>query len=241
MKIVLFFLFSLFSLQYSFSQSLENNSLTDLQVKNAIHLYNHFTAGNAPIYSGTEYLYYNFKMEGDPFFLTGRYTVAVVGYEGRIYDSVSIFYDIQRNQLVLLSADSLSNIVLNNPLVDSFYLLRHTFISLNEDHKKNLYNTGFYDLLYNGHIQLLARRIKTMRDVIEGLTIIRVFSSADRYYIYKNGLYYLVSNKKDVLSLFADKKHDINRMLHRDHLKLKRKTFGEALVKVTAFYDQLIH
>ena len=241
MKSVLFFLFSLFSLQYSFSQSIENNSVTDLQVKNAIHLYDHFTAGNAPIYNGTEYLYYNFKMEGDPFFLTGLYTIGSLGYESRIYDPVSIFYDIQRNQLVLLGADSLSNIVLNNELVDSFYLLGHTFISLKEDHKKNLYNTGFYDLLYNGHIQLVARRIKTMRDVIENLTITRVFSSEDHYYIYKDGLYYLVSNKKDVLRRFADKKHDIIRMLHRNHLKLKRKTFEVALVKVTAFYDQLIH
>ena len=80
-----------------------------------------------------------------------------------------------------------------------------------------------------------------MRDVIEGLTIVRVFSSEDYFYIYRNGLYYLVSNKKDVFRLFADKKHDITRMLHREHLKLKRKTFEEALVKVTAFYDQLVH
>ena len=80
-----------------------------------------------------------------------------------------------------------------------------------------------------------------MRDVINNLTITRVFSSEDRYYIYKGGLYYLVSNKKDVLRLFSDKEHDIKRMLHREHLKLKRKTFEVSLVKVTAFYDQLIH
>lgn len=241
MKIVLLSLFSLFSFQYSFSQSTKNNSVTDLQVKNAVGLYNNFTDGNAPIYSGADYLYYNFKMDGDPFFLTGRYTIGSVGYQGRVYDSISIVYDIQRNQLVLLAPDSLSNIVLNNPLVDSFYLLGHTFISLNEDHKKNLYNSGFYDFLYSGHVKLLAWRVKTMRDVINNMTLTRVFSSEDRYYIYKDGLYYLVSNKKDVLRLFSDKEHDIKRMLHREHLKLKRKTFEVSLVKVTAFYDQLIH
>lgn len=241
MKTTLLILLGLFAQSIAFSQSLNDQSLTDLQVKNAVGLYNHFTDGNAPIYSGTEYLYYNFKMDGDPFFLTGRYTIGSVGYEGRMYDSVSIFYDVQRNQLVLLGPDSLSNIVLNNPLVDSFNLLGHLFISLQEDHKKNLYNAGFYDFLYRGHIQLISKRVKTMRDVINNLTITRVFSSEDRYYIYKDGLYYLVSNKKDVLRLFSDKEHDIKRMLHREHLKLKRKTFEVTLVKVTAFYDQLIH
>ena len=241
MKIILLTLLGLFTQTLTFSQGSKDPSLTDVQVKNTVELYNHFTGRNAPIFNGTDYLYYNFKMEGDPYFLTGQYTTGDLGYEGRIYNSVSLFYDIQRNQLVILNADSVSNIVLNNPLVDSFYLQGHTFISLNEDHKKNLYNTGFYDLLYNGHIQLLARRVKTMRDVIEDLSITRVFSSEDRYYIYKDGLYYLVSNQKDVFRLFPDKKHEINRMLHREHLKLRKKTFEEALVKVTALYDQSIH
>ncbi len=130
---------------------------------------------------------------------------------------------------------------MRNEFIDSFHLLGHTFISLKEDHKQNLYNSGFYDLLYNGHVQLVVSRIKTAQDNIESLTVVRVFSPKDRFYIHKDGLYYLVSNQKDVFRLFADKKRDIKKMMRKKHFKLRRQTFESSLIKVTAFYDQLSH
>jgi len=240
-KTIFLFLCGFLPLASSFSQNVKKDSISDLQIKNAIHLYDVYTDGNAPIFNGPEYIYYLFKMEGDPYFIKGAFSKGWIGYRGRVYNPVSMFYDIQRDQLVILNADSLSNIVMLNQFVDSFYLSGHTFISLKEDHKQNLFTTGFYDLLYNGHIQLLARRIKTMEDKIESSTIIRVFNTGDRFYIHKDGLYYRVTGKKDVFRLFADKKHDIKKMMRKNHIKLNRKTFESSLVKVTAFYDQLIH
>ncbi|HEY5392439.1 MAG TPA: hypothetical protein VIJ57_10015, partial [Hanamia sp.] len=172
MKNVLLFLCGFFSLASSFSQNVKKDSISDLQIKNAIHLYDIYTDGNAPIFNGPQYIYYIFKMEGDPYFIQGAFSKGSIGYSGRVYNSVSMFYDIQRDQLVVLNADSLTNIVMLNQFVDSFYLSGHTFISLKEDRKQNLFNTGFYDLLYNGHVQLLARRIKTMEDKIDFSTVI---------------------------------------------------------------------
>lgn len=241
MKFALLFLCCFFSLAASFSQSAVNDSIADLQVKNAIHLYDVYTDGNAPIFNGPQYIYYIFKMEGDPYFVNGTFSKGWIGYKGRVYDPLSMFYDIERDQLVILNADSLTNIVMLNQFVDSFYLLGHTFISLKEDRKQNIFNTGFYDLLYNGHIQLLARRIKTMAEKIEFSTIIRAFYPGDLFYIHKDGLYYQVNNKKDVFRVLADKKRDLKKMLRRNQIKLNKKTFESSLVKVTAFYDQLIH
>lgn len=239
MKTALFFLCCFFSFGLSFSQSIRNDSIADLQIKNAVSLYNHFTDGGAPIFNGPEYIYYNFKMEGDPYFVNGDYSKGWVGYAGRVYKPVSIFYDVVRNHLILLNADSVTNIEMLNQFIDSFYLFGHTFISLKEDQKQNLYNTGFYDLLYNGRVQLLARRIKGIQTKIENFTVIRVFYPADRFYIHKDGIYYLVSNKKEVFRLLADKEHEIKKMMRRKHIKLKHKTFESSLTEVIAFYDQL--
>ena len=241
MKILFLLIYGFFFLNPLFSQSVKKDSTISLQVRNAIDLYNNYTDGNAPIFNGSEYLYYTFKKEGDPYFETGNFTKGWVGYEGTVYDPVSIFYDVVRNQLVILNADSMSRIVMLNEFVDSFNLLGHTFINLKEDYKQNLYNTGFYDLLYNGRIQLLARRIKLMSDVIEDMSLIRRFSIKDRFYIHKDGLYYLVNNKKDVFHLFEDKKHELRRLMRKEHLKFRHKNFEYTLVKVTALYDQLIH
>ena len=77
--------------------------------------------------------------------------------------------------------------------------------------------------------------------VIEGQVIVTKFMNRDRYYIHKEGLYYLVNNKKDVYRVFADKLHELKRMMRRNHVKLKRNNFETAMVKASAFYDQLTH
>jgi len=242
MKHFLFLFSSLFFLSPIFSQSVKKDSITDLQVKNAIEVYDHYTADNAPVYNGQEYLYYTFKMEGDPFFGFSDFTYGWVNYNGRKYDSLPLIYDLVRNQLVVLSPDHHSRIVMHNEFIDSFSLLGHTFISLQEDHKQNLYNTGFYDLLYNGqHVQFLERRIKSLNPKIQGTTLTTIFQSKNRFYIYKNGLYYLVTGKKDVFRVFDDKIHELKKMMRQNHLKLRHKNFETAAVKATAFYDQLTH
>jgi len=242
MKIILFLLSTLVFLNPSFSQSEKTDSITNLQLKEAIALYNNFSADNAPIYNGSEYIYYTFKMEGDPYFITGNFSNGWVNYSGRNYDSLSLMYDINRNELVLLGPpDKKFRIVLQNEFVDSFELLGHNFIKLNEDHKQNLYNPGFYDLLYNGNVQFLAKRVKTMDPSIKGNLLVRTFYVKDRFYIHKDGLYYLVNTKKDVYRLFQDKLKDVRKLMRKQHVKIRHKNFEQATTKVTQFYDQLTH
>lgn len=239
MKILSFLLPILFCLNFSYSQSVKRDSLSEIQLKNAISLYNHFSADNSPVYNGSEYIYYTFKMEGDPYFITGDLSKGWVSYSGRKYDSLSMMYDVARNQLIVAGPQQFSRIVLAEEYVDSFNLLGHTFIKLLEDHKENLYNTGYYDILYNGKTRLLARRIKLMDSPIKGNMIVRIFYSKDRFYIYKNGLYYLVNSKKDVYRLFKDKEYEIKKQLRKQHLKFRHKNFEQSLTIAVAYYDQL--
>ena len=249
MKLFLSFFSTLFLIAPSFSQSMQKDSPTDAQVKNAIAVYDHYNANNAPVFNGNEYLFYTFKMEGDPFFGTGIYgdesvsfVEGWVSYNGRKYGSVALLFDIVRDQLVILSPDQKTPIIMHNEFVDSFSLLGHTFIALKEDHKQNLYNTGFYDLLYNGkNVQFLERRSKVLNPRIVSNTMITNFPAKNRFYIHKNGLYYLVSNKKDVFRVYSDRIKDLKKLMRQNHLKLRRKNFETAASKVSGFYDQLTH
>jgi hypothetical protein len=241
MKILLVFISTLFFISHSFSQNEKKDSISDVQIKNAVDLYTQFTGPEKPVYNGTQYIYYTFKMEGDPYFISGDYSEGWVGYKGRKYDSLFVMYDVNRNKVVIYGPDHSSTIVLGNDFIDSFNLWGHTFIKLYEDHKENLYNTGFYDLLYNGNIQFLAKRIKTRDNKIQGNLVVYIFYSKDRYYIHKDGLYYLVSNKKDVYHLFKNNLHDLKKMMRKNHLKFRRKNFEETMKKVSAFYDLLTH
>jgi hypothetical protein len=210
-------------------------------MRKAQDVYNKYTGANAPVYNGDEYMYYYFKMEGDPFFITAGLSKGWVGYAGRVYGPLPLGYDIQRNQVTIATPDNFARIVLNNEFVDSFFMEGHTFIKLQEDYKQNLNNTGFYDLLHNGQLQLLARRIKKMKDDIKDNEVVRVFTEKDNFYIHKKGLYYLVSDKKEVFRLFADKQHQVKKMLRQEHIKIKRHNFETGLQKAVEFYDQLTH
>ena len=228
----------IFSFYSSFSQAAGADSLIAIQEKKLVALYDHYTDDNAPVFNGRAYLYYTFKMEGRPFFQADDLSKGWIGYQGRVYDPLSILYDLVRNEVVVLLPDSNSRAVLHNEFIDSFQIAGHTFISLKEDHDQNLYNTGFYDVLHNGHVQLLARRTKVMQEVLNDNFVLTIISPKDFFYIHKNGLYYLVSNKKDVFRLLADKKNDIKKMMRRRHIKLNRKTFENTLITVVAFYDR---
>lgn len=241
MKILLLLVSTTFFASISFSQTVKNDSASDVQIKNAIALYNHFTGEEKPVYNGTQYLYYTFKMDGDPYFISGNFSKGWVDYKGRKYDSLFVMYDVNRNKVVINGPDHISTIVLENDFIDSFNVWNHTFIKLYEDHKVNLYNTGFYDLLYNGHLQFLARRIKVRDPQIKGDQLVNNFYVRDHFYVHKDGLYYLVSNKKDVYRLFKNHLHDLRKMMRKNHLKFRKKTFEASMVKVTKFYDQLTH
>ena len=224
-----------------FSQNAEKENIAQLQVKNAVDLYNRYNANYAPVYNGESYIFYTVRMEGSPYFKSGDFSNGWVNFKGKKYDSLQLIYDITRNQLVTLYPDKISFITIQNQFVDSFFLSGHTFISLQEDHTENLYNSGFFDLLYNGKTRFLGKYDETLLTVIEGDGLITKFIKHNRFYVHKNGLYYLVSNKKDAYRVFGDKQRELKRMMRRNHIKLRRKNFETAMIKVTAFYDQLTH
>jgi hypothetical protein len=239
--VLLFVFTTIICCKQVFSQNSEKENIANLQIANAINLYNHYNADYAPVYNGKAYIYYSMKMEGSPYFKSGDFSKGWVSYKGRKYDSLNLIYDITRNMLVTLYPDNVSSIIIQNQFIDSFYLQGHTFVALTENHKQNLYNSGFYDLLYNGNLQFLMLRRESLLTKIEGFEVVTQFLNRSRFYIHKNGLYYLVSNKKDVYRLFNDKLHNLKRMMRRNHIRLKKKNFETALIKVTAFYDQLSH
>ena len=121
---------SVFFFISGFSQQVNEDSIANVQVKNAVAVYNQYTDGNAAVYNGAQYMRYTFKMEGDPYFLSNDFTQGWVSYEGRRYDSLSVLYDIARNEVVILYTDGYSDVVLENDFIDSFNMAGHTFVKL---------------------------------------------------------------------------------------------------------------
>jgi hypothetical protein len=231
-KLVVFFL-GISSVSYSQDASSADN------IENAVSLYDLFTGSNAPVYNGKEYVFYAFRMKGDPYFASAEFSKGWVCYEGKKYDSVSLLYDLTRNELIILNADRRFAIVLHNESVDSFSLSNNKFIKLDKDEKKHLGYAGFYNVLYDGHVQLLALRKKVMSDLIENYVVFKIFTSQDRFFIFKNDTYYPVSNSKDIFRVLSDKRKPLKKMLRHNHVKIKKNDFENSIKKAVEFYDEI--
>lgn len=240
MKLIFLTLFGiLFFYSPAFSQGLENDTISvNDQINHSIQLYNQFTGAESDIYNGREYIFYTFKKEGTPFFEVDSFATGWVSYGGKIYQPMHVQYDIVRDEVVVLNSDNISRIILQDEQIDSFHFLNHTFIRLEQNDKQNLNNTGFYDLLYNGHTRVLAARKKIITKAIYGNDLVRSFYSLDRYYVFKDDIYYLVANKRDVLNLFDDKRHEIKSVMRKQKIKFRQKNFDAALTAAAKIYDQ---
>ena len=223
----------------SFSQSFEADTISiNDQVKQSVQLYDHFIGAEGNLYNGRDYISYDFKEEGIPFFLSDTLSRGWISYQGRLYMQIPLQYDIVRNQVVIINYNRRYKIVLQNDLIDSFHLLNHTFLRLKINPEQNLDNTTFYDLLYNGHIRILAIREKRINEIIKEGEIVQVFYKQERFYVYKMDNYYLVNSRKDIFRLFNEKKHQIKSMMRRQKIKFRRNNFEKALVVAATIYDQ---
>lgn len=239
MKWSLSFIVYLLFANISFGQN-AYDSLSAIQVTNALKAYDDYTHLNAPVYNGPEYVPFNFTMTGTPFFTDKILSKGWISYEGHTYIPSYIFYDVNRQMVVIRDNRSASPIIIENERVDSFSIDDHVFIRLQRDHRQNLYNTGFYEVLYRSpSLQLLSMRHKDIELNMGGHTIIRNFYEKNKYFVYKNGLYYQVSDGKDVFSLFADKRNDLKRALRKEDMKFRKKNFELTLIRATELYDRL--
>jgi hypothetical protein len=237
MRTWLLLLSSFFTVTSLFSQSVHESSLAnEQQADNIIALYDQHMSGNEPIDNGRQYIFYSLKTKGNPYLGNGDFAKGWISYEGKKYDSLTILYDISRNELVFL--DNNRPIVVHNESVDSFFLLGHLFVNFRED-IRNLGRVGYCDILYRGKIQLLMRRDMSVADVIEDNTVVRAFTPKNRYYIYKNGNYYLLNKLKDVFDILPDKRRELRTFIRQNHMRMQHENFEQELTKLTAFYDEI--
>lgn len=228
----------LFWSKASFSQQKnENTSLISSQINESVNLYHHYIGAESRIYNGRQYLPYVFLKEGSPFYLSDTLANGWISYDGSLY-SLPLQYDVARQQVIISNFKG-PRLFLQNELIDSFHFLNHTFKRLEKEANPNIKNTGFYDILYQGSVEVWAHREKRFTEKFKDDKVLRVFYNYDRFYIYKNGLYHLVKNENDVFRVLGGKRREVTKLMRRKRVKFRRHNFEEALIMAATFFDQI--
>jgi hypothetical protein len=219
------------------AQQSNQNDFRKQAIQNLIGLYYQSLDAQAEIYNAPLYeRHIPAFTSGHPFFFADSFSVGSIGYNGLVYEDVPILYDIVRDELVTRSPKGFT-IALIKPKVDSFFFAGHSFIKLNDD-TSGMATQSYYERLYNGNIQFLVKRKKTVQ-VSSGVTALekRIYVQ-DRYYLYRNGLFEQIKNKNSLLSALKDKRNALQQFIKQNNLKLKQ-NFEEDAVRVVAYYNQL--
>jgi hypothetical protein len=210
-------------------------------LNNALSLFYSTIGKQSPLYNGTEYYLYDPVIKGNAYYSdVNSFTPGSVNYDNMMFKGVPMLYDIYSDQLVVLLYNNLNRVTLIKDKVSSFDFLDHHFVRVDTITFLNnpVIKPGYYDELYKGHLQILAKSSKDIQHSPSTETIETYFSAEKSYFIRKNGLYYAFSGQGDLLSLLKDKKKELQKYIRDNQIKYRRDP-EEAMVKIASYYDHL--
>lgn len=231
----------------SFGQAVPNDS-SYVQAAVAKNITNFYKAigQESRLYNGHEYLPYDPHIRGNALF---PYTVqsweyGEVNYDGIVYQNVPLMYDINKDIVVVLLYNKFSMFALTSNRVHDFSFANHHFVRIDADTlEKNDagITTGFYDQLYDGKIEILAKRTKSLQGTTNNANSVpeTYFLSKDEYYLKKGNTYYNLSlSQGSILKLLKDKKSEIQQYLKSNKIRFKDDREGN-MARIGAYYDHL--
>lgn len=206
----------------------------------AVNFYNNNIGEQAEIYNGPEYHFLPRAIKGTPY-LDNRFefTNSNIKYNGTWYSNVPILYDAYKDVLVATQPQNQAKYIVRKEYLTDFLLYGHHFVHLNTiDNGKGKLREGYYEQLYAGKTIVFTKFEKVRTETTTTQAIEVVFDDKQSYFINKGGTIYNVSSKGSVLSVFKDKKKELNSYLSRNNINYKEDK-GLAMAKLAAYYDQI--
>jgi len=222
-----------------YAQNADTN-LVSKQLKSAAQYYTNKIIDQSRLLNGIKYLpYRNQDYTGNGYYNTTELQRAYIRYDDVDFYDIPVLYDLHKDLLILRRRDDQGYMSLLNSKLDKFVVNNHTFIKIVADSAEKIIKTGFYDVLHDGNLQLLARRTKDIEIEKSGITIRNVFVPYTKYFLRKKNTYYDISGKKDMLKVLKDKKQELEQFIKANNLSFKNEDLEPSMIKSTNYYNQL--
>jgi hypothetical protein len=196
------------------------------------------------LYNGPEYLPYDRTIKGNALYPLDAQTWALgeVNYDGVVYKGIPMMYDIYKDKVVMLLYNHFSSYTLLDERVHDFSFSGRHFVRVNADSladDKSGISTGFYEQLYAGKLEVLAKRIKNIQNSTNTTASIETyFTVKNEYYLRKGNTYYRVRSKGSFISPLKDKRAALQQYIKNNNIDFSDAQEA-AMVQTAAYYDQL--
>ncbi|MFD0795169.1 hypothetical protein ACFQZX_16220 [Mucilaginibacter litoreus] len=210
--------------------------------KKAVDIFFSGIADQSRLYNGPEYTFYDPLIKGNAYYNEApKFEPGAVMYDGVLYSDVPLLYDLNKDCLAVLLLNKTNMIRLIDQRVAYFDLLGHHFKRIDLNNDKSIITPGFYDVIYGSDkLEILAKRRK---EILTKSTLASTFESyfnpQINYFIKLNGIYKSINSKSALLSVFKDRKKDLEQYIKSNNLNFDDSQKERSMVQVAAYYDQL--
>lgn len=175
---------------------------------------------------------------GDEFFLTKEWIEGEVNINDAEFKGIPLKYDIYNDQLIsIINAGTF--IQLNKELIKDFTLSY-------EDKKYHFENfgeipdntfKGFGQVLYSGKISLILKYFKEIKELAVQNRYDK-FTENKNLYILKDGVFYRISGKHELLKTLSDKEEELQSFIRENKIRV-RKSNPDSFIPVLEYYNNL--
>jgi len=216
----------------------QNSLSTDtLSSAFARSLFKKASASQSRLNNGREYDLNNPRIKGHPFFGTTAWTEGSLVYDGAEFKNVKMLYDLEKDEIVVLNFLLPNKLSLVKEKIESFKIQEQHFIYLKTDSLNKKSSGGFYQLLHNSKVVVLAKRKKEIKD-INNSNRDASFNQVDEYFFMKDQTIYPVKTLGSVMKVLEVTKADILQHLRKNAIVF-RDDPEKAMVSIVVYYDQL--
>lgn len=240
-RTLLFFVFLSFGSNFIQSQTFYSDSIRvshTVRTDFAKNIYFLERGNETALYNGVLHYGYSADIKGIAYYNSQDWQRGEVVYEGILYKSVLMKYDLVKDQLIIIFNDTSGvSIGLFSHRVKQFAFSGSTFIRLDNNNDR-IMQSGFYRQLTVGKVIALARAKKIIAEKIIDNRIARNFEESTKYYVLKEGNYFYIQNKNDLLNVLKDHKKEVQGFMKKNKFKYRKKS-EETIVSVVDFYNHL--
>jgi len=190
-----------------------------------------------PVFNGPMHTGYDPAIKGIPYYSSDDWQKGTLVYQHIPYKDIYLKYDLVAGEVIVRHLNGSTGVALFTPRVGRFSLGDRFFIRLQPDEGSGL-APGIYEELNRGEISLFVKRSKFLVENIVSNALERKFVDNNKFYVLKDGQYYLIKKQKDLLRLLDGRKAEISSRLRSAGIRYKSNR-ELAISKMVAYYNQL--
>lgn len=215
-----------------------DSSFVTLARADALARYEKPIRRQAHVYDGHEYITHDHRIKIHPYYRVDSLQTGTVDYKGVAYKEVPMLYDIVRDQLAIQPPEGGYRLTLRNEYLSAFTIGSYRFARIVGDSAVGV-PTGFYEVLHEGRVKALARRVKTIHEDISQGFYKADYLLKDRFFLVKDGAYHEIKTKRSLLGLFPEQSRTLRKHMRQQGLRFNNDEREKALTKTMQFYDTL--